>query len=259
MKTPALSLDKLRFISKSFQAQYTIKIDRSNKIIDFIASVNPDIKFQHDINEYVNFDIFKIVSESKDYHSDFIQTLDNIINYTGAGLCAINSFISTDKYLNLPSIYFILIIVEKDLDNNFKTIKIYNYLEITNYISELFCENLTGHFFNLSSKLKDNVITKSIYFAYESLKSLKTFIPTKNAEKINQHDFAEMIFNFHKSRKINRNSVTPQNFFYTTQRHVSMDKEQKIQNLSLDSLNSLGGKNCIPFNSLDKNYIIQLS
>ena len=199
MKIENINKETLKFFSKAFDPTYQIHTTLNNKIIDFDINLVKDFQVSKTNNgEYFGLDVISILNNDKNYQYEFIKTFSTIINEYGCGICAINSTISVNHLLKIPAIYLILIMVEKKIigSSEVKIIKLYNFLEITKFISGIFCENLTSQILNLTAQFKDSVQNKSIYFAYESLKSLSTFIPSKTSEKINQKNLA----NFSNSR-----------------------------------------------------------
>ena len=261
MKIENINKETLKFFSKAFDPTYQIHTTLSNKIIDFDTNLIKDFQFARDENnEYFGLDVISILNNDKNYQYEFIKTFSTIINEYGCGLCAINSTISVNHLLKIPAIYLILIMVEKKIIgcSEVKIIKLYNFLEITKFISGIFCENLTSQILNLTTQFKDSVQNKSIYFAYESLKSLSTFIPSKTSEKINQQNLANLIFNFHKSKNGQNNKSFIYHLF-KSDGYINIDKNIKIQQVSMASSETITQKNCIPFNSLERNHIIQLN
>jgi len=261
MKIENINKETLKFFSKAFDPTYQIHTTLSNKIIDFDINLIKDFQFARDENnEYFGLDVISILNNDKNYQYEFIKTFSTIINEYGCGLCAINSTISVNHLLRIPAIYLILIMVEKKIigSSEVKIIKLYNFLEITKFISSIFCDNLTNQILNLTTQLKDSVQTKSIYFAYESLKSLSTFIPSKTSEKINQKTLANLIFNFHKARNGQNNDKFKYDAF-RARGHINADKNSMIQQVSMASSEIITQKNCIPFNSLERNHVIKFN
>ncbi len=261
MKIENINKETLKFFSKAFDPTYQIHTTLNNKIIDFDINLVKDFQVSKTNNgEYFGLDVISILNNDKNYQYEFIKTFSTIINEYGCGLCAINSTISVNHLLKIPAIYLILIMVEKKIIgcSEVKIIKLYNFLEITKFISSIFCDNLTNQILNLTTQLKDSVQTKSIYFAYESLKSLSTFIPSKTSEKINQKTLANLIFNFHKARNGQNNDKFKYDAF-RARGHINADKNSMIQQVSMASSEIITQKNCIPFNSLERNHVIKFN
>ncbi len=261
MKIENINKETLKFFSKAFDPTYQIHTTLNNKIIDFDINLVKDFQVSKTNNgEYFGLDVISILNNDKNYQYEFIKTFSTIINEYGCGLCAINSTISVNHLLKIPAIYLILIMVEKKIIgcSEVKIIKLYNFLEITKFISSIFCDNLTNQILNLTTQLKDSVQTKSIYFAYESLKSLSTFIPSKTSEKINQKTLANLIFNFHKARNGQNNDKFKYDAF-RARGHINADKNSMIQQVSMASSEIITQENCIPFNSLERNHVIKFN
>lgn len=260
MKLENINHKTVAFLSRAFEPNYQIHTTLNNKIIDFDNNLVKDFKGCNETGEFFGIDVVSILNNNKNYQYEFIKIFTQILNEYGCGLWAINSSISEKSLLNIPAIYIILIMVEKKLIGNteVKIIKLYNFLEISKLISGIFCENLFNSVLDLTGQLKDNVQNKSIYFAYESLKFFSTFVPSKTSEKINQHNLAEMIFNFHKSRSGQANNKFVYDVFRSNG-YIETDKSQKIKQLSMSASELISKKNCIPFNSLERNHIIKLN
>ncbi len=84
--------------------------------------------------------------------------------------------------------------------NEFKEIKIFNYIEIAKFLSNLFSENMFEPLINLTKIFRNSIAKKSLYFAFESLKSFGTFISSEAATKTNQQQLADIVFPFHRAK-----------------------------------------------------------
>lgn len=261
MKLQSTDQEMIKFIIKSFKPNYTIHLTNKNRITNFDERIIHDFQTsKKDPDEFVGFDIIELFAKSKKYRFEFAQTLSGILNNNGTGLCAINASIKDGSFLNIPSIYVLFIIVETTRlgGNQVKEIKIFNYVEIGKYLSRIFNESMFRPSINLNKLFESNLRDKSLFFAFESLKYFGTFISSETASKTNQHQLANLVFPFHraKSKGLTQRFV---NEFLRSTGYIEYDKNRKIKELSLETLQRIISKPLIPFNSLKRNSIIRLT
>lgn len=253
--------DMIKFFIRSFKPNYIIHITNKNKITNFDERIIRDFPtVKRDSEDFIGLDIIELVTQNRKYSYDFAKTLSSIINDCGTGLCAINASFKDGGFLDIPSIYILFIMVEITTigGNQFKEIKVFNYIEIAKFLSHLFSENMFVPLISLTKMFRHMIREKSLFFAFESLKPFGTFISSEAATKINQQQLADIVFPFHraKSGELTQRFV---NEFLRSTGYIEYDKNRKIKQLSLDSLKRITCKNLIPFNSLDANCIIRLT
>ncbi|MCX8515049.1 MAG: hypothetical protein ORN24_05715 [Burkholderiales bacterium] len=253
--------EMIKFFIKSFKPNYVIHLTSRNKITNFDSRLIRD--FQTDIKDpedFIGLDIVEMVANDRKHSPEYAETLSSILSNDGTGLCAINASFKEGAFLDIPSIYILFILVETTTlgGNQIKEIKIYNYIEIAQFLSRIFNENMFRPLITLSKVFKSNIREKSLFFAFESLKYFGTFISSEMAKKTNQQQLADIVFPFHRAKS---DELTPRfvNEFLRSTGYIEYDKNRKIKELSLDTLQRITSRPLIPFNSLDRNCIIRIT
>lgn len=251
----------VNFLIKSFEPNYIIHLTHTNKIVTFDEKLIHDFQIKiKDAEEFVGLDFIRLLSRDNRNTLEFRTILSNIIKDYGIGLCAINATFNDCSTSNIPAIYLVWIVVEPKIigSNSVKEIKIFNYIELARVISNIFGKHMFAPLINLTKLFRHSVQEKSLYFAFESLKSFGTFISSDVTNYTNQQQLADIVHPFHKTKspQISQRFVSE---FLRNDGYVDYDKERQIKVLSLDTLNRVTCRHLIPFNSLDINYIIQLS
>lgn len=263
MLTSSVNNDMLNFFIKSFKPNYTIQLTHKNRIISFDKQLINDFQIKdHDTEKFVGLNAIDILTNNKHFSPEFSETVASIImKSSGSGLCAINTSFQMDNSLTIPAIYILLIIVESKTNagNEIKEVKIFNYIEMSRFLSNIFSESMFCPMVCLTKLFKHSVREKSIFFAFESLKSFGTFISNKTAARINQHQIANIIFPFHNAKGADELTKRFVREFLRTTGYIEYDKNRKIKELTLDVLERVTTKHLIPFNSIETNCIIQLA
>lgn len=261
MFTTSKNNEMVNFFLKSFKPSYLIQLTHKNRIISLDKQLINDFHIKEkDAEKFVGLNAIEILRNAKDFSPNFIKTISNIIKECDAGLCAVNNSFMADNFLTIPAIYILLIIVEPKIiaNNEIKEVKVFNYIEVARFLSNIFSKNMLCPLECLTKLYKNSVREKSIFFAFESLKSFGTFISDNTAIKINQQQLADIVFPFHNAKKTNELTQRFVNEFLRSNGYIEYDKNRKIKELSLDVLEALTAKHLIPFNSIDTNYIISL-
>lgn len=251
--------DMFRTLIKSFEPDYVIHLTSKNKITNFDKRLIKDFQTKFtDFEDYLGVNIIDLVKDYRKYEFGFDKTLIDILNNCGTGVCAINSSFKHGR-LKIPALYLLYLVVEERVlgGNTIKELQIYNYIEMSKFLSNTLYKNMFEPFMNLSNTFQRKVKEKSIFFAFAALKHFASFTSSEKVTKANQQQLANVMYPFHKNRKeatqrFKSEFVRPKGF-------IAIDKESKINELSLDVLEEFAKKNLVPFNTIDANQIIRLS
>ena len=195
----------IKFFVRSFKPNYIIQLTQKNKIINFDEQLIQDFNMcMTDSEDFVGLNIIELLSKDKSYTQNFAKTLAKLIDECGTGLCALNASFKDGTLCGIPAIYILLVMVEIKIigGNKVKEIKLFNYIEIARFLSNLFSGSMSLPLLTLSKIFKDYVREKSLFFAFESLKCFATFISSETAVKTNQYELADIVFPFHSSRTV---------------------------------------------------------
>lgn len=253
--------DMFRKLINSLEApSYAIHLSLNNKIISIDHDLVTDFHFRlSKYDDYTGLNILDLIKKEKTFENNFAPILADIIANCGTGLCAINTSFKHNTIL-IPAIHVLYIAVDEGLlsHNKIKELKIYNYIEISNFLSQSLQNKMFKPYMDLTKKFQSSIRRKSLYFAVESLRSLATFVSTEAAAKTNQQQLADLVFPFHRTRK---KEVTQRfiNEFLRDGGYTEYDKNRQISELGLDIAEYAINKSIIPFNRINKNFIIRLS
>ena len=252
--------EMFRFLIKSFEPSYVIHLTQKNKITNFDKKLIADFNIKvTDYEDLLGMNISDFVN-GNGFDTSFADTLTDIINNRGTGLCAINTSLKYNT-IKIPAIYILFAMLEEKTvaGNVVKELQIYNYVEVAKFLSKVLHGNMFEPFTQLTKSFQNDIQEKSLFFAFESLKYFATFISSENATKTNKQQLADVVYPFHRHKTTEINPRFIDEFLRSTDGYVEYDKNRQIKKSSVDTLEYLADKNFVPFNSLDKNRIIKLS
>lgn len=242
---------QIEFIQHSFIPTCELSIDSNNHIVN--ATSNFGELFM--ISEFVGLSISEAFELNDKNSRQFIEDFNNAIRHSTTSLLAINSYIHTKRYISVPAIYLLLMIVEHDGNKN-KVIKLYNMIKLTRLVQSLFSGAVLPSMLNLTDKLKNNIKSKSLYFAYEALKSFGHFIPNVSYVQPNFY-IGELVHNFHSYRNSTPNKLFKQRLAKDGG-YVDMAKQRTQRLLHKNVIDDLTQKDLIAFNEIHENMIISV-
>lgn len=254
------TIEMIKFFGR-YTPNYIVHLTDKNKITNFDAKLIFDFQTTRtNTDDFIGLDAIELIRKNKKYSYDFANTLSSIIKSNGTGLCAINTTLQDRDILDIPSIHILFIMIESEIiaGNNVKIIKIFNYIEIAKFLSNFSRKAMFCPLVSLTRLFQHTIKEKSLFFAFESLKEFGTFISSEIAAKYNQQQLADIVFPFHQTRSKGLNQRFVNEFLRSTG-YIEYDKNRKIKDLSFETLERIKGRHLIPFNSLEKNCIIQLS
>lgn len=253
--------ETIDFLNRSFTPNYIVHLTHKNKIVTFDEHLIPDFQMAiKNSDDFIGLDFIQLLARDKRNTVEFIRILSSIIKDYGTGICAMNTSFN-DGTLGIPAIYLIWIVVEAKIigGHKVKEIKIFNYIEMARKVSKVFGKHMLCPVVSLTKLFQHSVQEKSIYFAFESLKSFGTFASSDElATKTNQQQLADIMYPFHKTKTPQLTQRFVSEFLRPTG-YIEYDKNRQINDLTLETLNRVTCRHLIPFNSLDLNFIIQLS
>lgn len=257
-----MNRDQIEFIVRSFDPTHQIILDKHDCIVQISDSLIVKLLSlsmkQVETTELFEHTFYELLQQDLNNTFDFISSFRLNVHLLNAAFIAVNSDISISSRLAIPCIY--LYMVMPSLNNNGEiVIKFYNLIEIIKKFQTLFVGSFISSTINLTNKLRNNFKQKSIYFAYESLKPLASFIPVEhiNSSSNNGIFLADILKSFHATN-FQRDDKLYRMKLFKHDGYIERNKNKFSMQISQQLQEKIKELPVIPFNALNHNMIVGL-
>ncbi len=259
-----MNKDQIEFIARSFDPTHQIILDKHDCIVQtsdsLIVKLLSLTKRQNSVTDTELFEhtFYDLLQQDVHNSFEFISSFKLNVHLLNTSFIAINSDISIASRLAVPCIYLYMVMPSLNSDGS-KEIKFFNLIDIVKKFQSLFIGSFISSTINLTQKLRNNFKQRSIYFAYESLKPLASFIPVEqvNSSSNNGVFLAEILKSFHAT-SLQRDDKLYRNKLFKHDGYIDKNKHKFSMQISQQLQEKLKELPVIPFNELRHNMIVGL-
>lgn len=259
-----MNKEQIEFIARSFDPTHQVILDKHDHIVNTSDNLIVNLlslstkRQESEPSELFGSTFYELLQQDVNNSFDFISGFKSNISLLNSSFIAVNSDISIASRLAIPCIYLYMVMPTISASGE-KIIKFYNLIELVNKFQKLFIGSFISSTVHLTHKLRNNFKKRSIYFAYESLKPLASFIPAEHVSSRSDNGIllAEILKPFHatklqKDDKLYRAKLFKHDGYIEKNRYnfslqISQQLQEKLKELPV-----------IPFNALNHNMIVGL-
>ena len=251
--------EQITFILRSFDPTYQILLDNE----DCITSIDNELKKLLSISSITftdsealfDFTFYDLLSQNSNNSVDFVAVLKHNMHLLRPCFIALNSDVTISTRLAIPCIY-LYIVIPTIVEDNIKILKFYNLLDISKKLQKIFAGSFLSTM-HITSNLNNNLKIRSVYFAYEALKSLSCFAPTKQITSTSDSGIflSEILKPFH-CRSVQSDDKVYRTKLFRSGGYIEQKMHKSLSQISEELRAQINELSLIPYNQLTQNLAI---
>lgn len=248
--------NQISFITRSFDPDHHIKLDLTNSIIDIDEGLTSffGINLIGNSTELFEPTLYDLMLHNPLNTMEFISILKHNVQLNNPCIVALSVNVSVLTRLAIPCIY--LFVMVPAISDKVRVLNFYNLLSVARKFQELF----SGGFLTKPiSSLGNSLSQRSVYFAFEALKSFTCF--TQQRHFTHTSDTGMFLADLLKSFQCKSNQKDDKLYrlrLFKSDGYIERNQYKYSMQISEELSEKIKSIPAIPFNALNQNLIFSL-
>lgn len=247
-----MNKNQIEFINRAFDPTCFIQLNTNNEIIELSNNLPSELNLN-----VGSSNLYDLLNKNIKNTPIFINALKMSIDHEDPLIMAINSDINLTSRLAIPCIYLFLVTSQFNRITQTKNINFYNLLDVSRKMQNLFAASIAPSTLSIAQNIRPKLKKKSLYFAFEALKSIAGFIEETQVQFNSSYYMVDLIKNFHATAK-QQNDKLYKHRLFKDNGYIEINKNQYLRELSQDMIQAIIAMPVVPFNQLSENILINI-